>query len=160
MNQNYDGISCVPGVTGTIGTIFSHALEKAKSESKTKRIAASLENLQDSMDVISHQPSKWDDLEYCHMTHDFWGGFGTYMCQHVKNKTMVKFSWGNKTASNKGVRSSKVASTVTSSNNVSQSCLSNESDILLTKFGPGKSTQDEAKDVVDLGEFINFQSLF
>ena len=73
---------------------------------------------------------------------------------------MVKFPWGNKTASNKGVGSSKVASTVTSSNNVSQSCLSNESDILLKNFGPAEITQDETKKVVDQGEFINFRLLF
>ena len=73
---------------------------------------------------------------------------------------MVNFPRGNKTASKKGVMSRKVARTSTLTKNVSQRGLSNESDILLTKFGPGKSTQDEAKDVVDLGEFINFQSLF
>ena len=36
-----------------------------------------------------------------------------YLGQNAKNKTMVKFPQGNRTASKKGVMSSKVASTDT-----------------------------------------------
>ena len=112
------------------------------------------------MDAISHQPSKWEDLEHFHMTHDFWGEFGNYLGQHVKNKTMVKFPWGNKTASNKGFMSRKVASTDNSIEDVSRSSLSDESDILLTTFVPAERTQDKTKEVVYQGEFINLQVLF
>ena len=55
---------------------------------------------------------------------------------------MVKFPWGNKTASKKGVIISKVARTDTSTNYVSQIRLSDESDILSTSFGPVESTQN------------------
>ena len=70
------------------------------------------------------------------MTHHFWGEIGTYLGQNVKNKTMVKFLRGKKTASKKGVMSRKLARTATSTNDVSQSPLSNELDILLKTFGP------------------------
>ena len=79
------------------------------------------------------------------MTHDFLGGIRTNLGQYAKNKMMVKFPWVKKKASKKGVRSSKVARTDTSTNDVSQSRLSDESDIILTKFGPEESTQDENK---------------
>ena len=88
------------------------------------------------MDSIFHQPSKWEDLEHCHTTHDLWEGIGSYQGQHAKNKTMVKFPWGKKTASKKGVISSKVARTDTSTRDVYQSRLSDELDILLKTFGP------------------------
>ena len=65
---------CVTGVTGTTGTTFGHAVDEAKSDSKMKQTAAASGNLQYFMDEISHQPSKWEDLEHCHMTHDFLGG--------------------------------------------------------------------------------------
>ena len=67
-------MSCVTGVTDTVATSFGHVVYEAKSESKAKNSAAALVNLQDYMDAISHEPSKWEDLEHCHMTHDFWGG--------------------------------------------------------------------------------------
>ena len=70
------------------------------------------------------------------MNHYFWGKFGTYLGQHAKNKTMVKFPWGKKTASKKGVMSRKVARTDTSTRDVYQSRLSDELDILLKTFGP------------------------
>ena len=79
------------------------------------------------------------------MTHDLWGGFGTYLGQHANNKKMVKFPRGKKTALKKGVISKKVARTDTSTKDVSQSRLSDESDILLTTFGPAESTQDKTK---------------
>ena len=56
--------------TGTVGTSFRHAVDKAKSESKTKRSSESAGHLQDYMDAISHEQSKWGYLEHCHMTHD------------------------------------------------------------------------------------------
>ena len=57
-------------------------------------------------------------MERYHMTHDFWGKFETYLGQHDKNKTMVKFPRSKKTASNKGVTIRKVARTATSTNDV------------------------------------------
>ena len=60
--------------TGTVGTSFRHAVDEAKSELKTKRSAAASGHLQDYMDAISHEPSKWEDFEHFHMTHDFWRG--------------------------------------------------------------------------------------
>ena len=88
------------------------------------------------------------------------GKFGTYLGQHAKNKTMAKFPRGNKTISKKGVVSRKVARTDNSTKDVSQSRLIDESDILLATFGSAESTQDKTKEVVDQGEFINFQVLF
>ena len=129
-------MSCVTGVTGTTGTTFytqhtrlnipiefGHVVDKSQSESRTKQTAAALGNLQYFMGAISHKTSKLEDLEHCHMTHYFWEGCGTYLGQHAKNKTMVKFHRGNKTASNKSVMTRKVARTDTSTNDVSQSCL-------------------------------------
>ena len=101
MNQNNDDMSCVTGVTGTTGTKFytqhtrfnipkeiRHAVDESQIKSKTKRAAVDLVNLQDFMDTISHQPSEWEDMEHCYMTHDF-GGFGIYLGHHAKNKTIV-----------------------------------------------------------------------
>ena len=48
------------------------------------------------------------------MSHKFLGGFDTYMGKHENNKTRVKFSWGNNTASNDSVMSSKLSGTATS----------------------------------------------
>ena len=73
---------------------------------------------------------------------------------------MVNFLRGKNTDSKKGAISSKVASTSNSNEYVYQIRLSNESDILLTTFGSLEITQDETKEVVHQGEFINFQSLF
>ena len=78
------------------------------------------------MDTISHQPSKWKYLEHCHMTHDFLEEIGTSLGQHAKNKMMVKFHRGKKTASKKGAMSRKVARTDTSTKDVSQIRLSDE----------------------------------
>ena len=93
------------------------------------------------MDAISHQPSKWEDLEHFHMPHYFWGKFGTYLFQNANNKTMVKFPMGKKTASKKGDMSRKLARTATSTKDVSQIRLSDELDILLTAFGTAESNQ-------------------
>ena len=67
-------MSCMTKDTGTVGNSFRHAVDKAESELKTKRSSVASGHLQDYMDAISHEPSKWEDLEHCHMTHDFWGG--------------------------------------------------------------------------------------
>ena len=61
----------------------------------------------------------------------FLGEFGNYLGQNANNKTAVKVPPGNKTASKKGVMSRKLARTDTSTKYVSQSRLSNESDIIL-----------------------------
>ena len=79
------------------------------------------------------------------MTNYLWGRFGTYLVQHAKNKTMVKFPRGKKTASKKGVISRKVARTDTSTKDVSQSRLSDGSGILLTTFGPSEITREKPK---------------
>ena len=168
-NQNGDDISCVTEVTGTTGPTFytqhtrfnipaefGHVVDEDQSEYKKKQTAASSWHLEDFMDAISHQPSKWEDLDHCHMTHDFWGEFGTYLGHNANNKYMVKFPWGNKTTSMKGDMSRKLARTDTSTKDVSQSRLSDESDILLTTFRPAESTQDKTKEVVYQGDFISF----
>ena len=72
--------------TGTVGTSFRHAVDEAKSELKTKSSAAASGHFQDYMYAISNEPSKWEDIEQCHMTHDVWGGVGTYLGQHANNK--------------------------------------------------------------------------
>ena len=47
------------------------------------------------------------------MNNGFLGGFGTYLGHHAKNKKMMKFIQGKKTASKKVVMSRKVARTST-----------------------------------------------
>ena len=72
MKQNDDYMSCVTGITGKTGTKFyikhtrfdlleefGNAVDKSQSESKLKRTVEALGNLQDYMDAISHQLSKW-----------------------------------------------------------------------------------------------------
>ena len=94
------------------------------------------------------------------MTHDFWEEIGTYLGQHAKNKNMVKFPQGKRTASKKGVTSRKVVRTDTSTQDVYHSRLSDELDILLNKFEPSEITQEKTKQLVYQGEFINFQVMF
>ena len=60
--------------TGTGGTSYRHTVDESKSELHTKRSAVASGHLQDYMDKIGHEPSKWEDLEHCHMTHEFGGG--------------------------------------------------------------------------------------
>ena len=139
---------------------FGHAADKSQSDSNKKWTAAASVNPQDFMDTIIHQPCNWEDLEHCHMTHEFWRKFGTYLGQHTKNKMTVKFPRVKKAASKKGVMSSKVARTATSNKDVSKICLINESDILLKTFGPAEINQDEIKELVHQDEFINSQLLF
>ena len=153
-------MSCVTGVIVTTGNTFytqhtrfnlpeefGHAVDKYQSESKMKWTAAPLGNIQDFMVTISYQLSKWENIEHCHMTHYFWGEFGTYMGRHTKNKTIMNFLQGKRIASKKHVMSSKVASTSNSTKDLSQSRLSNELDILLITFGPAESTQDETRKI-------------
>ena len=61
--------------------------------------------------------------------------------QHAKNKMMVKFPRDKKTNSKKGDMSRKVARTATSTKDVSQSRLGDESDIVLTAFVTAESNQ-------------------
>ena len=125
-----------------------------------KSKAAALGNIQDFIYTISHQPCKWEDREHCHMTHDFWGKFGTYLGHHAKNKATVNFPRGKKIASKKGVMSRKVARTSTSTKDVSQIRLSDESYIPLTTFVLAERNQDETKEVLYQYEFINFKLMF
>ena len=67
-------MSCVTSVTGIVGTSFKNPVDEAKSELKTKRSAAVLGHLQDYMDAICQEPSKWEYLEHVHMTRDLGGG--------------------------------------------------------------------------------------
>ena len=75
--------------TGTERTLYMHAVDDSKSESNIKHSAAATRHLQDYMDRIGHESSKWEDLEHSHMTHEFWGNFGTYIGKHAKNKNFV-----------------------------------------------------------------------
>ena len=79
------------------------------------------------------------------MSHNFWGGFATYMGNNARNKMMVKFPQGNYTASKKAIMVKKVKRTATSTKNVFQSRSSNESNILLSTFGTLERTRDESK---------------
>ena len=85
---------CITRDTGTVGTSFRHAVDEANSESKTKGSSAASGYLLDYMDAIIHEPSKCEDLEHFHMTHVFWGGVGTYLVQHAKNKNLGKIPRG------------------------------------------------------------------
>ena len=71
LNKHYNDMSRVTGVMDTVGTSFGNAVDEANSESKTKHSAAASGNLQEYMNAISHEPSKWEDIEHCHMTHHF-----------------------------------------------------------------------------------------
>ena len=59
LNENYDDMSCMTRYTGTVGTSFRHAVDEAKSDSMKKRSSAASGHLQDYMDAIFHEPSKW-----------------------------------------------------------------------------------------------------
>ena len=74
LNEDYDDMSFMTRDTGTVGTSFRHAVDEVKSDSKTKLSSAASRHLQDYIDAISHETSKWKDIEYFHMTHDFLGG--------------------------------------------------------------------------------------
>ena len=90
LNEYIDDMSCMTRYTGTVGTLFRHAVDEANSELNTKRPSADSGNLQDYLDAISHEPSEWEDLENCHMTHIFWREFGTYLGQNAKNNNLGK----------------------------------------------------------------------
>ena len=89
LNEEYDDVSFMTRDMGTERTLYRHALDDLKSESNIKRSAAATRHLQDYLDRICHEPSKWEDLEHCHMTHYFGGKFGTYIGKHAKNKSFV-----------------------------------------------------------------------
>ena len=74
LNEEYDDMSCMTRDTVTERTSFRHKVDESKSQLHTKRSTAASGHLQDYMDKIGHVPSKWEDLEHHHMTHDFWGG--------------------------------------------------------------------------------------
>ena len=70
LNQNYDNMSCVTGVTVTTGITFytqhtqfnipeecRHTIDKSYIESKMKQTATVLGHLQEFMNAINHQPS-------------------------------------------------------------------------------------------------------
>ena len=95
------------------------------------------------------------------MYHKFWGVFATHMGKHGRNKTTAKFSRRNKASTKKAVSMiRKVAITSNSTKYFSQGCSCNESEILSTTFGTEEITQDEIKELVGQGEFINFEILF
>ena len=89
LNREYYDVSCMTRDTGTGRTLYRHAVDDSKSESNIKRSSAATRHLQDYMDRIGHEPSKWEDIENRHMTHEFWGKFGTYIGKHAKNKNFV-----------------------------------------------------------------------
>ena len=72
--------------TGTEITLYRHALDEAKSESNTKRSSAASVHLQEYMDAICHEPSKWEDMEHFRMTHDFWGEGGWNLSRSTYKK--------------------------------------------------------------------------
>ena len=84
LNKDYDDVSCISRDTGTGRTLYRHAVDDSKSESNIKHSTASTRHLQDYMDIICHEPSKWEDLKHFHMTHEFWGKFGNYIGKHAK----------------------------------------------------------------------------
>ena len=84
LNEDYDDISCMTRDTGTVRTSFRYAVDESKSESNTKRSSAASGHIQDYMDAICHEPSRCEDLQHFHITHVFWGRFGTYLSQHAK----------------------------------------------------------------------------
>ena len=134
-------------------------MEEGETESKRKQSVAALTHLQDYMKAIKHEPSKCKDLEYDHMSHIFGGGFASYMGEHAKIND-GEFSSRQDESFKNSVMSRKVARTSTSTSMISQIRSSNESDILLTKFGPSEITQDEIKEVEHQGEFIKFKVIF
>ena len=114
LNKDYYDMSCMTRDTGIAGTSFRHAVDEVKSESKKKRSSAASRHLQDYINAIFHEPSKWEDLEHCHMTHDFfWGGVGTYLGQNAKNKNLGKIPLGNNKTTKTGDMSRKKARTAT-----------------------------------------------
>ena len=56
-------------------------------------------HLQDCMEPSKHDPIKWEDLTYDHMTQYFCGCFMTYMGKYAGNKIKLKFAEGNSSAS-------------------------------------------------------------
>ena len=107
LNKEYDDLSCMTRDTGTERTSCRHALDESKSESHIKRSAVASGHLQDYMDKIRHEPSKLEDLEHCHMNHDFLGGVGTYKGQHAKDKSLGNINQRKNKTTKKGNASMK-----------------------------------------------------
>ena len=76
-------------------------MEEAATEFNKKRSVAALYHLQDFMHASNYDPINWEDITHDHMTQYFWGLFETYMGKYARNKTKVKFSDGNSSASKK-----------------------------------------------------------
>ena len=109
-----DNFSCVTRVTGITGPsfitqdrriylpeFFGHAVGEAA------RSVADLSHIQDFMDTSNHDLIKWEDLTHEHMSQTYWGSFMTYMGRCARNKTKVKFAYGDLQASKKSVISLK-----------------------------------------------------
>ena len=69
-------------------------------------------HVKDYFKSIKHVPSKWEDLEYDHMSHKFCF-FATYMVNYVDKKTRVTIILYNKTAPKNYVMGMKAARTAT-----------------------------------------------
>ena len=121
---------------------------------------AALVSLQYYKDAIKHQPSNLEYLEQSHMFHKVWSGFATYLCHNATTKK-VKILQGKKAAENSSFFiSKKVARTSTSTKDILKSHSCNKSAVLSITFGTAKFTEDKMKEVVELGEFINFKISF
>ena len=84
LNKEYDDVSYMAIDTGTGRTLYRHAVNDLKIDSNIKRSDAATRHLQDYMDRICHEPSKWEDFEHCHITHEFWEKFVIYIGKHAK----------------------------------------------------------------------------
>ena len=88
-----------------IPDFFDYAVDELAIESKRKILVSVLSHLQDFMYASDHDPINWEDLTHDHMTQYFWVSFATYMGKYSSNKTKVKFSDGNSSASKKSAKS-------------------------------------------------------
>ena len=91
--------------------------------------------LQDYMNRICHELSKWEDIEHCHTTHEFWGKFGTYIGKHAKNRNFVSIH-------------PKKHTTRTQTGNVRMKKAPNDTDFLLNT-----SENEDTKELPDLLAF-------
>ena len=79
--QNDDNVSCITWVTGItwplfitqyrrsdLPEFFRYEFDEAETESKMKRSVASLSHIKDYMNESKHNPIKWEELTYNHMT--------------------------------------------------------------------------------------------
>ena len=95
--QNYDGFSCVTGVTeitapslithdrrSHLPALFKHAVEEALTESNRKLSVSALSHIQDFTHANNFVPINWKDLTHDHTTQYFWCPFVTYMGKYAK----------------------------------------------------------------------------